>query len=515
MDASRPVVVETHRVDPDPSIASAVGRHHSLATAVADLVDNSVDARAKNVLIRVLQRDDRAVGLLVVDDGVGMDSAGIDRAMGYAHRRDYEAGDLGHFGIGLKAASLSQADTLWVWSRRHGVPAVGRGLERASVDEGPLVQSFATPDAERRMSQADPGFPLSTGTVVEWRDVRGFLQSPDPDEQRTWLESALEDLRTHLGLVLHRILARGEVAVRIDVLAEDYPEFGPGARRTVVPVDPFAWDRPGHTDTITLELPTGPTWLRVHCWPTGSTSPNWSLGGRSPLESQGLYIHRNDRLLQAGGWNELVRPHRDLAHVRVEVDLDDALAPHATINPEKTGVVFRPAVVEAWNAARTADGRTIGDVLEAARMGAQESRKRNPSPVSLVEPGRGFAGTVFEAMEDNAYFPDGDPVDVRWRILLDDEVFRVDIDERTLWLNSRYREVLGGDAGLRSDDAQVVKSLLLWLVGDHVTGMVTGAKEKRVEHALQAVLLAAVRHEDARSVRPTRRHTRTIDGDEL
>lgn len=513
MDTPRPVVVETRRVDPDPSIASAVGRHHSLATAVADLVDNSVDAHARNVLIRVLQRDERAVGLLVIDDGDGMDTAGIDRAMGYAHRREYATGDLGHFGIGLKAASLSQADTLWVWSRRHGVPPVGRGLERSTVDDGPLVQTFSTADAELRMAGVEPGFALPTGTVVEWRDVRGFLQSPDQDEQRSWLESALEDLRTHLGIVLHRILTRGDVAVRIDVLDEDYPDFGPGAQRTVEPVDPFAWDRPGHTDTLTLELPTGSTQVRVHRWPAGSTSPNWSLGGRPAIESQGLYIHRHDRLLQAGGWNELVRPHRDLNLVRVEVDLDDALAPYVTINPEKTGVVLRPVVVDAWNAARTADGRGVAAVLDAARAGAQDARRRNPSPVTLAEPGRGFASSVFEAMEENAHFPDGDPVDVRWRALLDDEVFRVDIDARTLWLNSRYRPVLGGDPGLRSDDAQVVKSLLLWLVGDHVTGMVSGAREKRVERALQAVLLAAVRHEDPRAVRPGRHALPTQEDD--
>jgi len=514
MDTPRPVAVETRRVDPDPSIASAVGRHHSLATAVADLVDNSVDAGAHNILIRVLQREERAVGLLVVDDGRGMDTAAIDQAMGYAHRREYAAGDLGHFGIGLKAASLSQADTLWVWSRRHGVPAVGRGLERSTVDSGPLVQTFATSDAEARLADIQPGFPMSTGTVVEWRDVRGFLQSPDKDMQRGWLESALEDMRTHLGIVLHRILKRGDVTVRIDVFDEDYPEFGPGAQRTAVSVDPFAWDRPGHTDTLTLMLPNGSAQVRVHCWPAASTSPNWSLGGRPPLESQGLYIHRNDRLLQAGGWNELVRPHRDLNLVRVEMDLDDVLAPHVTINPEKTGVVLRPAVVDAWNAARTADGRGIAAVLEAARTGAQEARRRNPSPVTLAEPGRGFANAVFEAMEENAHFPDGDPVDVRWRLLLDDEVFRVDIEERTLWLNSRYRPVLGGDSGLRSDDAQVVKTLLLWLVGDHVTGMLSGAKEKRVERALQAVLLAAVRHEDPRTVRAGR-HARPAEEDDL
>lgn len=501
MRERRPVAVETRRVDPDPSITSAIGRHHSLETAVADLVDNSIDAHARNVLVRILQRDERAVGLLVIDDGDGMDSAQIDAAMGYAHRREYGTADLGSFGIGMKAASLSQADTLYVWSRRWGAPAVGRGLERASLDAGPEVQTFATGDASARLAEVDRRFLMETGTVVEWRDVRGFLQSPDPEEQRDWLERALERLRTHLGLVLHRILARGQVAVRLDVLDEEYVEFG-SVPRTVEPLDPFGYHRsgaPGYPQGLAIALSDSIADAVLHLWPAEPANPNWMLGGRAPLETQGLYVYRNDRLLQAGGWNGLTSLSRDLVHARVALDIDAVLAPHVTINPEKTGVAFDAVAADAWSTGRLESGGRFVEYLEAARSGARVSRKRNPSPVQVAEPGRGFSGMVTEAIEDNATFtPAGDPVSIRWKYLGDDEFFRVDRGNRTVWLNQRYRSALGGASGLRNDDAQVVKVLVHLLLGAHASGGYAGAKEKRAEAAWQAMLLAAVRDEDRR-----------------
>ena len=73
-------------------------------------------------LIRAVVRDgDGLISLCVVDDGRGVeDEPTIDRAMTVGGRRDYDASDLGHFGIGLKAASVGQARELTVGSRAKG-----------------------------------------------------------------------------------------------------------------------------------------------------------------------------------------------------------------------------------------------------------------------------------------------------------------------------------------------------------------------------------------------------------
>ena len=81
--------VSAKRVDPDPSIASAVGAHHEMRTALADIVDNAIDARAERITIRLLTRGARLEEILILDDGRGMDEQGLDDAMTFARRRDY------------------------------------------------------------------------------------------------------------------------------------------------------------------------------------------------------------------------------------------------------------------------------------------------------------------------------------------------------------------------------------------------------------------------------------------
>lgn len=506
MSHGRPEPVEVRRVDPDPAIASAIGRHHSLATAIADLVDNSIDARATQVLIRFVLREGRAVGLLVVDNGCGMDADTVDEAMGYARRREYAPGDLGHFGIGMKAASLSQADTLWVWSHRYGCPPVGRGLERSSLDTGPMVQEFSADDATAHLGAA-AGWDAETGTVVEWRDVRGFLQSPDEDEQRSWLDGAAESVRTHLGLVLHRIVAMGQVRITLDQWDQD---FGAGVPRRVEPLDPFGYHgpaRPGYPRRLDLTLGGRATAAWLHVWPQAPGAPEWRLGGRPPTETQGLYVYRNDRLLQAGGWGPLTSPSRDLEPARVAVDLDDVLEPHVTINPEKTGVVLDATLVASWNTAVREGGGTFLDYLSDVKEVATAGRARRRRPVVVAEPHRGFTAAVRDSFEENAaYRPDGAPVDVRWRALMDDEVFRVDPGDHTIWLNSRYRAVLGGASGLANDDAQVTKALVHVLVGQYAGATLLSASARQDVAAWNAILLAAVQDTERRHVRPPGRH---------
>ena len=67
----------------DVAVQRALGLHHTLVTAIADLVDNSVDAGARNVVIRFLNTGHATVGLRVIDNGAGMDDVSIDAAMRY------------------------------------------------------------------------------------------------------------------------------------------------------------------------------------------------------------------------------------------------------------------------------------------------------------------------------------------------------------------------------------------------------------------------------------------------
>ncbi len=139
--------------------------------------------------------------MMVIDNGSGMDSDTIDSAMTYGRRRDYAAGgDLGHFGVGMKAASLSQARLLRVWSRKSGHPTQGREIDSASVQGRQSVSVIEGRQAEEFFDAVTPPrFPFDTGTVVEWRGITTFLMSAHADEQTSWLEQTINDVRSHLA----------------------------------------------------------------------------------------------------------------------------------------------------------------------------------------------------------------------------------------------------------------------------------------------------------------------------
>ncbi len=66
-DVSR--VVE---LPPEKGVLTAIGRDHTLPTALADLIDNSIDAHADTVTIRLVTTDSLLHTVRVRDNGDGM-----------------------------------------------------------------------------------------------------------------------------------------------------------------------------------------------------------------------------------------------------------------------------------------------------------------------------------------------------------------------------------------------------------------------------------------------------------
>ena len=79
---------------------------YSLEAAVADIIDNSIAAGAKNVDIFFFPVDGAYVAIL--DNGNGMGTEELNSAMQYGSKNPIDARDakdLGRFGLGLKTAS--------------------------------------------------------------------------------------------------------------------------------------------------------------------------------------------------------------------------------------------------------------------------------------------------------------------------------------------------------------------------------------------------------------------------
>ena len=259
---------------PDPHALDALGRNHSLPTALADLVDNSIDAQATHVLIRSVRQNGRLRSLYVVDNGDGILPGSIDAAMTVGIHRDYGARDLGKFGLGMKAASFSQARSMAVLSRAADAPAVGRRWRLTANKRDFHCDIVPAPFAEAELDRRW-GIPWSGhGTVVRWDDVTAFPATDDRDRVEAFISRTATAVLGHLGLVFHRLLDNGGVIIGLDV--EDVDTGTVGLRSTVRSLDPFGYPRSGKTgypkDLIAVDHDYK-VCFRCHIWPGRSNRP--------------------------------------------------------------------------------------------------------------------------------------------------------------------------------------------------------------------------------------------------
>ena len=85
-----PIARSVH-LSPEPRFFDAIGHNYDLETAVADLVDNSVDAGARTVLARFITTSGSVTGFALVDDGRGIPPERIETAMTLGGDNDYRA----------------------------------------------------------------------------------------------------------------------------------------------------------------------------------------------------------------------------------------------------------------------------------------------------------------------------------------------------------------------------------------------------------------------------------------
>jgi hypothetical protein len=490
-------VSESRQLPPDPELMKAIGLNHALETAIADLVDNSVDAGARRVLVRFVRDAGALVALYVADDGRGMDDEAIDKAMTVGSRRAYGRSDLGHFGVGLKAASLGQADSLSVLSRSAGAEAVGRRWLVHHATEGFACDVIDAGFAEQQISRPWEFLEIETGTVVRWDGVKSFPSSTRDGVVDRFIEDAVLRVRQHLGLVFHRILVDDRLVIGVDVEDLSVGETGPPFR--VEPIDPFSYSRSGrrgYPKVLTVGIDDQELHLSCHIWSGRSQLPGFKIFGRPAKERQGFYFYRNDRLLQGGGWNGVVHPERHLQLARVAIDIDDSMAAMFVMNPEKTRVETRAAFTSAVEEGRGPGGFALSVYLEDATATFKESRKRTSARPRVMPPGRGLAPKVRRAIAGElAFVPGEPPIDVRWRDFDDQAFFEIDRDEHVIWLNKEYRWAVIGERDAKLNDAPLVKALLYLLMEDLFRGTYLGPKEKDNIGLWQAILTAAARSE--------------------
>ena len=283
---------------------------YDFVDAVADIIDNSIEAEANHISINMKFEGEQSY-LVILDNGFGMGSKEIQEALRFGSHRSYATNDdLGRFGLGLKTASLSQCESLTVSSRRgeqrKRISSLRWDLDhitKTNLWEVLEIPSEALKDEARRHLEN------TVGTAVTWERLGKLMgyKYPSGEWARRHADQMAETLKLHLGLVFHRFLS-GEIPnKRISIFVND---------EKVAPWDPFSR---GELYTQKLDIITIPiehkkveyqVTLQPYILPTQAlySSAKAHVRASGPLKwnrHQGFYIYRSNRIIQAGGWSGL------------------------------------------------------------------------------------------------------------------------------------------------------------------------------------------------------------------
>lgn len=291
---------------------------YSLETALADVIDNSITAKANKIDVTFHWNKEQAF-IKVVDNGIGMSEPELVNAMRIGSRNPLEMRhqkDLGRFGMGLKTASFSQCKRLSVLSKKdnqHNFRCWDLDLiqekNQWALLKHPIhltTQLYLENSLENETS----------GTVVLWEVLDRVLptESYTSKSYNAFLRK-IDQVEQYLCLVFHRFMV-GPRAIKISING--------------VPLTP--WDPFLVAENATQELPVeqftdGEQLITIHPYVLPHQSKlteeiyNKSAGFRGWNDMQGFYIYRNKRLLVAGSWLGLFPKEEPYKLARVMIDI--------------------------------------------------------------------------------------------------------------------------------------------------------------------------------------------------
>ena len=317
---------------------------YDLNSSLADVLDNSItpSKQSKNIDVAFKHKNGRFY-CRIVDDGIGMSPEKLEEAMRIGAEVDYEEGDLGKFGFGMKTASLTHCEVLTVLSKRANGEIAGYRWDLAHVKKTKKwsLLEFERKDIKDLLRHEKFSFGAH-GTLVMWDNMKSHDYEYSRYENTKLAENyyyrILGDLKLHLRMVFHRFLEKG--AVKLTVNGERLTAWDPfcrGEKATIkVDLKPelSRLHIPGYRTPIKIDayvVPTKEAFSSVAAWNAGKGLLSWN-------DSQGYYIYRADRLIRFGGWQGTKAKDEHDKLARVSIDIDASLDKLFKVTVDKNNI---------------------------------------------------------------------------------------------------------------------------------------------------------------------------------
>lgn len=307
---------------------------YSLESAVADIIDNSITAKASRIDIRFGWSDDQQPWLCIIDNGTGMSESELVEAMRpggrdpLVHRGKDE---LGRFGLGLKTASFSQCRKLTVSTRSNNSLSARQWDLDLVRRKG--TWSLRKPNDDELKELPCANFLGDKGTVVLWQQLDRLDLGTDRARFHQVFNERISTISEHVSLVFHRFISGEPGKAKILISINDTP---------LAPFDPFNAKSISttHLPEEPIEIEGQTVLFKPYILPHHSrvSAEDYErLGGKDGyLKGQGFYIYRNRRLIIHGTWFRMARQDEMTKLARVQVDIPNMLDHLWTIDVRKS-----------------------------------------------------------------------------------------------------------------------------------------------------------------------------------
>jgi hypothetical protein len=289
---------------------------YSVEAAIADIIDNSITAGAKNIWVDYEWKGEKTT-ISIIDDGYGMSEKELINAMrpGSKNPLDIrEQKDLGRFGLGLKTASFSQSRKFtvisktkspeiswWTWDLEYVANEAKSWSLVGYYPDGPFFNQIQKSDS---------------GTAVVWWDVDRLVKGTQADNEETMgkFMKTMDNVKKHLSMVFHRFISEGLKIYLKGRQIEAWDPFMIGSEGLQLKADVYLDNRKILVKGFVLP----------HRSKLTAEEYNQAKGPKDSWTAhQGFYVYRNKRLLVAGDWlgigNFKKEVHYDLCRILVDL----------------------------------------------------------------------------------------------------------------------------------------------------------------------------------------------------
>lgn len=285
---------------------------YNFSTALADIIDNSISANAKNIQI-FSNPDTKEPYVTIFDDGCGMGRKALENAMTLGSDREEKEDcelELGRFGLGLKSASFSQCLRLTVASKDcNRINAMRYDLKKIeTTNEWKL--DVLDDNEIKLLPEIEKLIESKSGTLVIWEQFDKIKES-----SKSFKDSFIETMglaKQHIEFVFHRFYNKinfefnGHRIEKRDPFLSSYPNSQEGRTQEIlidnskIIVTPFVLPYANSLSEEQKKMLGNP---------------------KSIYDDQGFYIYRNKRLIIWGSWLHMnIRSEfNKLARIRVDI----------------------------------------------------------------------------------------------------------------------------------------------------------------------------------------------------